>query len=314
MAVEEMERASVGAGEAVLRVLAYLPIRAREAVASFLCHREVRAEGVSEVRLRADAPLSVTYFGRSAWRFDGEAVVLDEREVTATLGRLCEDSVHTYGECIKEGFAVLSGGYRIGVVGRAGSEGDTLRSVGGISSLSIRIPRGIVGAERDILGTVVQGEVIYPTLFFSPPNVGKTTLLRGLCLALSSGDRARRTAVIDTRGEIYIRSLFARSLADILSFYPRGKGIEIATRTMSPEVILCDEIGSPEEANAILSAQNSGVPLIATAHGDAFERLILRPSIRLLYEHRVFRYYIGLQRPPTQTRFSFDVTDTWAEK
>ena len=86
-----------------------------------------------------------------------------------------------------------------------------------------------------------------------------------------------------------MKEMFENNLVDVLRGYPRAKGIEIATRTLSPEVIFCDEIGSAEEAKAILSAQNSGVPLIATAHADSRETLFRRPNIRILYENEIFR-------------------------
>ena len=117
-------------------------------------------------------------------------------------------------------------------------------------------------------------------------------------------------ALIDTRGEIYIKSMFAESIVDVLHGYPRAKGIEIATRTLSPEVIFCDEIGSAEEAKAILSAANSGVPLIATAHAESFDTLLKRPNIRTLYDHHIFRYYIGLSRKDGSKQFSYDIYDT----
>ena len=112
--------------------------------------------------------------------------------------------------------------------------------------------------------------------------------------------------------KLFGRELFEGRLVDVLHGYPRAKGIEIATRTLSPEVIFCDEIGSAEEARAILGAQNSGVPLIATAHAESREALLRRPSIRLLYENHIFRYYIGLRRKPGARAFDFDVFDTAA--
>jgi stage III sporulation protein AA len=138
-------------------------------------------------------------------------------------------------------------------------------------------------------------------------------LIRDLASLLSGGEAPRRVALIDTRGELYMQKLFGHHLVDVLHGYPRAKGIEIATRTLSPEAIFCDEIGSAEEAKAILGAQNSGVPLIATAHADSREALFRRPSIRLLYESGVFRYYIGLRRHPQAVRFDFDVFDTAEE-
>ena len=78
---------------------------------------------------------------------------------------------------------------------------------------------------------------------------------------------------------------------------------------MSAEVIICDEIGSAEEAGAILSAQNSGVPLIASAHADSLSSLLIRPNIRQLREHGIFRYYIGLSRAAADSNFRFEIYD-----
>ena len=294
----------------LFRILKYLPGTVSSAIGAFSQTLPDGGGYLSEIRLRAGAPVSVTYLDRNVCLFDGKTIVCSESEVAGTLQRLCEDSVHTYGETIKEGFVALENGYRIGVVGRAGSEKENIKSVYGISSLSIRIPHSVSDVSGEALQYVRSHGKINGTLFYSPPNVGKTTLIRDIAKSLSSGRFAHRVAIVDTRGEIYIKTVFENSIADVLSGYPRAKGIEIATRTMSPEVIICDEIGTLEEAKAILSAQNSGVPLIATAHADSFDRLMKRPNIKTLYDNGIFRYYIGISRAAGATRFAYDVIDT----
>ncbi len=293
--------------EAFLRILKYLPPKVSDAVRGFGEELKGKTVWISEIRLRAHAPMSVSCMGKNIYRFQGKTVVCDESEVAQSLQKLCEDSVHTYSETLREGFVTLENGYRIGVCGRAGTAGDTIKSIYGISSLSIRIPHPIQGISGDILKLLIQNGRLQSALFYAPPNVGKTTLIRDIAASLSRGEAPKRVALIDTRGEIYMRELFAESLVDILRGYPRAKGIEIATRTLSPEVIFCDEIGSAEEARAILSAQNSGVPLIATAHADSKEALLRRPNIKMLYDSGIFRYYIGLSRNEGEKKFSFDV-------
>ena len=85
-------------------------------------------------------------------------------------------------------------------------------------------------------------------------------------------------------------------MIDVLEDYPKAQGIEIATRTLSPQALICDEIGDYEEADAILSVQSSGVPLIASAHGSDLSSLLARPAIRLLDRAGVFGAYIGIER------------------
>ena len=64
---------------------------------------------------------------------------------------------------------------------------------------------------------------------------------------------------------------------------------------MSPQYIVCDEIGM-DEADSILSAQNSGVPIIASAHAGSFEELLRRPGLKRLHDFCVFDEYIYLRR------------------
>ncbi len=296
--------------EQLLKILRYLPRKVSLAVESFLYSIRGQTGYVSELRLRADAPMSISFCGRNITNFDAEMVICTETEVAETLQKLCEDSVHTFSETLKEGYVILENGYRIGVCGRAGMAGDAVRSVYGITSLSIRIPHPVSGVASELLPYLSNGGSIQSALIYSVPNVGKTTLIRDIAATLSSGMRAHRVALVDTRGELYMKSLFSESITDVLRGYPKAKGIEIATRTLSPEVIFCDEIGSAEEARAILSAQNSGVPLIATAHADSLETLLKRPNIRMLHDADIFRYYIGLSRNAGASRFRFDLFDS----
>ena len=298
--------------EELYRILKYLPEKVSEAVRAFARTLGGDESTISEIRLRAGAPLSVSCGSKNVYQFNGKSIICSEFEVAEALQKLCEDSVHTYGETLKEGFISLENGYRVGVCGRVGVSGEAIKSVYGISSLSIRIPHPVRNVAADMKNLLLRDGKMESALFYAPPNVGKTTLIRDLASSLSGGNTAKRIALIDTRGELYMRELFEGRLVDVLHGYPRAKGIEIATRTLSPEVIFCDEIGSAEEARAILGAQNSGVPLIATAHAESREALLRRPNIRMLYENSIFRYYIGLRRKPGARSFDFDVFDTLA--
>ncbi len=297
--------------EMLFRILKYFPHRVSSAVLAFGETVAGSVAWISEIRLRANAPMSVTYGERNVFLFEGKTIVCDETEVAETLQRLCEDSVHTYSETIKEGFLSLENGYRVGICGTVGLEHGAIKSVYRVCSLCVRIPHDAHDVAKPLL-SYVGGKNIQSALLYAQPNVGKTTLIRDLARLISSGRDAKRASLIDTRNEIYVASWFDGALVDVLRGYPRAKGIEIATRTLSPEVIFCDEIGSGEESSAILSAQNSGVPLIATAHAKDLEMLLKRPNIKILYENHIFRYYIGLSREPMMKNFCFDIFD--AEK
>ena len=290
------------------KVLVCLPEKERGALASFLSR--VSANKITEIRLRAEAPSSVTYEGRNVYLFSGAEVRFSEQELRGIVSRLCEESIHTYSESMKQGYITLDNGMRIGVCGSAVCEGDRILGLRDVNSLSIRIPHIFRGVADEVLPIICNGDKIQSALFYSPPGVGKTTLIRDIAMRLGGGAKRFRVCVVDTRSEIYIKEFFSHSLCDFLDGYPKGLGIEIATRTFSPQVVICDEIGDISEANAILSTQNSGVPLIATAHGENIASLMLRPNIKILHDAGIFRYYIEIKRDNGGEKYIFSVTDT----
>ncbi len=290
------------------KILACLPERAKRAIASFLSR--VPENKITEVRLRANAPCSVTYDGKNVYLFGGTQVILGEDEIRSAVARLCEESLHTYGESMKNGYITLGDGMRIGVCGRAVCDGEKILGLREVTSLSIRVPHIFKGVSDEVMPLICGGERIQSALFYSPPGVGKTTIIRDIAMRLGGGTKKFRVCVVDTRSEIYIKGFFANSLCDFLDGYPKGVGIEIATRTFSPQAVICDEIGDSLEAQAMLSAQNSGVPLIATAHGADISSLMLRPNIKILHDAGVFRYYIGMRREDGSEKYIFTVTDT----
>lgn len=121
-------------------------------------------------------------------------------------------------------------------------------------------------------------------------------MLRDIAIKAASGENPLRVAVVDERGEFRDEDEMQKTLIDMLDGYPKGEGIEQATRTLSPELIICDEIGGMRDAQAILEAMNSGVPLAASAHAGSFDELMRRPPIKLLYDNSVFARYIGISR------------------
>ncbi|NLK39198.1 MAG: hypothetical protein GX303_02960 [Clostridiales bacterium] len=289
--------------EAFMGVLEMLPLRAREAIDDCVDTMPNFEQRLNEIRLRASRPVSIT--------LDGKNMVLPAlctaAELSQTVKLFCGGSIYAHSETLKAGYISIGNGYRVGVCGRAVLDKDKIIGISEISSVNIRIPRHIPGiggyAEKILKG------MDYPSglLIYSRPGVGKTTLLRDLAVRLSSGRAPRRVALIDSRGELEGGGLREHCLIDVLSGYPKAAGIEIATRTLSPEFIICDEIGALDEARAILAVQSSGVPLIASAHASSKQELLLRPAIALLHESRIFGAYLGIDRRPGATEFQYEL-------
>ena len=260
-------------------------------------------ESICEIRLRAELPLSLTSFKGNIFLGENgnstsmeKALRCGQEEIRALVGAFCNGNLYRYFDTLKDGFLVDEDGYRLGVCPKKEALGSFLPE--GFVGANLRIPRNIPDAANDFLHHF-SGRPLASTLILSPPGCGKTTLLRSLAVMLSrEGKRkAMRVAVVDERKELF-PSVFLpdAGLCDILSGYPKAEGISIATRVFSPEALVCDEIGSMEEAQALLSCGNGGSLLFASAHGGSLEEGLARPWIQTLLEGRVFSKLALLER------------------
>ncbi len=291
-----IKSAAAAAEELPISVRAALPYRLSE---------EIGALGrvqIEEIRLRRGRCCSLTTpYGNRMLK-----TVLTGAELDAVLSGMCGGSLYAYSDTINQGYIALPGGVRVGVSGRAACEGRRVIGVHEITALAIRIPHKTRTVGQPICRLLQSFEGKQGVLIYAPPGVGKTTLLRGVARLLSTGERPLRTVVIDTRGELSFSLDGSNLCLDVLSGYPRGLGVEIATRSMSAEVIVCDEIGDYEEAMALVASHNCGVPLIASAHAGSVEELLRRTGLRLLHEAGLFGAYVGIKRAENMD-FRYDI-------
>ena len=247
---------------------------------------------IEEIRVRHGGCASVTSDGRNILL----SFMPTRDDMDTLLCALCDNSLYAHRETINNGYITLEGGIRVGVCGRATVDGGRLLGVYDVSSMNIRIPHTLKNVGEPICRLLRSRSEGSGVLIYSPPGVGKTTLLRAVCAKMAGGESPWRVCAIDTRGEIGGAYLDNHLCLDVLSGYPRGLGIDIATRTMSPELIVCDEIGDVCEAEAIIAAQNTGIPFVATAHGRDLASLLRRTAIAKLHAAGVFFAYVGISR------------------
>lgn len=242
---------------------------------------------ISEIRLRA--------YGRSSFILSGERIYFANsptaEEMKRTLSRICDGALYAYRDSIKDGYITLRGGVRVGICGRARYENSSFIGVCDVTSLVFRIPTGS-SSFTELLYEVWQ-KTSRGMLIYSPPGVGKTTAVRSLVKAIASGCDARQVAVIDERCEISAED-YSHSAVDVFLGYRRAEGMNIALRSMSPEVIALDEIGRVGEAEAMRESLNSGVRIIATAHASSFAELKRKTNMKPFFEGEIFDSFVGL--------------------
>ncbi len=281
------------------KLAACLPLRLYDAI------RRSGAPCAEEIRLHRDRISTVTCSGKNY----PTNVILNDTEIDEILHRMCGGSLYAFRHTINSGYITIDDGIRVGICGSAALEKEEVIGISEITGLIVRIPHRHRVNATPIMDELKRLGGLRGILIYAPPGVGKTTLLRTVAIEAASGADAMRTVVVDTREELGYTLDGSRLTLDVLVGYPRQIGIEIAVRSLGAQLIICDEIGGPKDARAILAAANCGVPLIASAHASNVGELLRRPSLRLLHTAAVFGCYVGLRRDRATGGFSFSFTD-----
>lgn len=250
-----------------------MPLRSIEKI-----HLPEPLSGIAEIRLRAGRPaVCVNIFGKMS----ACSSIFSGREIADCFAEICRYSVYSFEEEIARGFVTLDGGHRVGICGTAVTKNGKITSIKDISGLNIRIAHEIRGcADELFMRAFCDGP--HSLLLAGKPLCGKTTVLRDIARRLGE---CRRVVLIDTRGELSasvggVPSLDIGLNTDALCGCEKSEGIMLALRSLSPEIIICDEIGNDEAA--VEQAVFCGVKVIASAHAGSIAELCSRPSTRSL--------------------------------
>lgn len=283
-------------------ILRYFPNKIYQIFSNLLQENPQIANELQEIRIRVDKPIIL--------KLREKDLILQynilQTEILQIVERLCENSIYAYKNQICEGFITIKGGHRVGLTGSCVIENGKITNIKYISSLNIRIAREVKNCSTRILREIIdiENKTIYNSIIVAPPGRGKTTILRDIIRRLSDGIeeinfRGKTCGVVDERGEIAAMYKGAPQndvgiRTDIIENVNKNKGIHMLIRTMAPEIIACDEIGSKEDVEAIHYALYSGVKGIFTMHGKNVEDIKNNKQIYELIENREIQKIIFL--------------------
>lgn len=258
------------------------------------------ADTLTDIRMRSGAPIELCHMQGS--ELIGSAMTAER--LLEAVSAMLDYSLYAWEDELRRGFFTLPGGFRVGVCGRYAVKRGEPHTLKYLSSACVRIAREVKGAAQALIPYLApDGNTETPAsiLIISRPGMGKTTLLRDIARLMS--ESGYHVALADERGELAsaVRGtpiLDVGSRTDVMDMCPKHLAIAHMIRSMAPDIVMTDELGGVNDANAVLDAKRSGVAVVATAHANTLNEAIERSTLRPMLEARAFDFIVRLSGEP----------------
>lgn len=268
-----------------------------------LCVSDAIKQNTYEIRLRIGKPIVLFgSYGSNFVKSDSTvsgidsrySVTVNEEDLKNITSRICGYSVYTHQHEISQGFVTFGNGHRAGFCGTAVVNNNAITALRDIDSVNIRIARYFDDAADELLSKITDKESFNGIIIAGAPCTGKTTILRSFASKVSSvySFCYMKTVLVDERFEM---SICSGANCDILRGFSKSDGINHAIRVLSPEIIICDEVSSVEEAEKIIKGCYTGVKFVVSVHIGTPDDLFLRPVSKTLADSGFFDYIVFLE-------------------
>ncbi len=267
----------------------FLPKNIRQAL------KNVNLDYLYEIRLRNGYPIKINYQNDFCYLSKegtslnkNNAIVCSIDDINHIISCATEHSLYAFNDKIKDGFITVENGIRIGICGECVYSNNQLQTIKNFTSLNIRVAHEIKDCAEKHLKYIVNNGVINNTLIVSPPRLGKTTLLKDIASKLNDINKFS-ILIIDERGEF--ENVKGENI-DSIKFCNKYYAFNYAIRSMSPSIVITDELLSQDDWICAKNVLSSGIKIIASCHSDGIDNLIKKEH----FINDIFDRYIILSK------------------
>lgn len=273
---------------------------------------------LQEIRLRLYKPIELNFANQVEFI---EQLFITNEDRNYILNQLSEHSLYRYETELKEGYITIEGGHRVGLAGRVATNHNDVKGLQFITSFNIRIAQQKIGVASSLIEYLYENDSYLHTIIVGAPQAGKTTVLRDIARLMSNGVKnipPKKIAIIDERSEIAaskngVPQFDIGIRTDVMDACPKSIGMMMMIRSMSPEIILVDEIGKDADVQALLDVFHAGATIVCTAHGSSISDVKKRNSLRVLFQENIIKRFVFLAFT-THLGFQFTVYNDKGEK
>lgn len=251
--------------------LDFLPKHLKDAI------NQIDINQLYEIRLRTNYPIKINYNNKIYYLlnngislFNNNSIICNNDDIEYIINQITEHSIFAFNDRIKEGYITTSKGVRVGLAGECVFNNGKIQTIKNILSLNIRIPHLINECSKNFFNKIVDhNNKIFSTLIISCPFLGKTTILKDIAIKVNKLNFCS-ILIIDERGEF---SEVSGENIDSIKYSDKLYAFNYGIRSMSPTLIITDELINENDWQCVKNAISSGVKIIASCHCDNLEHL-----------------------------------------